>query len=152
MLLQINQPISFRMLPEVPSTEFQVFDGLEKMHIYLSSASFWSSSSVSIQLTLILFPRNYRACCKKTAYSFSTTDYAKSYSLQHKNIKYHQCYSRIRQRFFPPILGNTTGWSKLTKMIKGEVISGFTLPDVKTNLHFQSWCHINPNTHEVFSG
>lgn len=126
----IHQPISHRMLPEVPSTEFQVFDGLEKMHIYLSSASFWSSSSVSIQPTLILFPQNNRACCRSTAYSFSTRDYAESLSLQHKHIKYHQCYSRVRQRFFPPVLGNTIGWSKLTEMIKGEVMSSFTLPEV----------------------
>lgn len=75
-------------VPEVPKTELQVFDGLKKMHVYLSSASFWNSSSVSIHLALISFPWNYRACSKKTVHSFSTTDYVK-FPLQNKHIKYH---------------------------------------------------------------
>lgn len=75
-------------VPEVPKTELQVFDGLKKMHIYLSSASFWNSSSVSIHLASISFPWNYRTCSKKTVHSFSTTDYVK-FPVQNKHIKYH---------------------------------------------------------------
>lgn len=122
------------MLPDVPSPEFQVFDCLEKMHIYLSSASFWSSSSVSIQLTLILFPRNCRPVVKRQlihlAPQIMLNNLPCNISISSIISSITSVIQEIDKDFFPPILGNTTGWSKLTKMMKGEVISGFTLPDV----------------------
>lgn len=90
-LLLTEQPES---IPEVPSTEFLGFDVLEKTHIQLL---------FEVQLILLLLPWNYRACSKKTAYSFSTTRYAKELSLQYKHAKYHYCHSKIRQRFHPPL-------------------------------------------------
>lgn len=85
--------------------EFQVFDSLEKCIFIRVQLLFEVHHLYQLIWHWYYSPKIIGSCSKKTAHSFSTTDYVKQFSLLHKHMKYHIVIEELDKGFSSPNFG-----------------------------------------------